>query len=230
MVNIPIRYTAKAKACFDGVTTDFVVNFHDAQWQSITREANLYDEGITIDWEGDENDIFAPIIPSTATIQLFVQDQDCDDMVDDILLLQEDRFFISITVGPEVYWRGVVLQDQIRIEDSRGCFPYECQIKAVDGLVRLKEYTQFLGTNKPALQHIEFIVYILNKVMSPGLYTLTEPYVKSYVRWYDAEHPANSGGFTTDPLLFTRTAREDYTFIKDDDGIIQYQDLMESFR
>ena len=219
-VNHPIRLQTTAKGCFaDGRIWTYTVWLHDATWPGSISDCNLYDNGIDITWQGKEDDIFYPIIPSTLRLNLWVDSVQVQQYVDQLQLVQEDRFYISILKdGANVWWRGTILQDQTRVEDNRDCDRYTVQISANCGLASLKDLKQDVPYIYPYYNHMSYITQLLNASLDADLYTGTERFVGSSIEYYDESMPASDNGLITEPLVYIRTGREGLIFNTDDDG------------
>ena len=219
-VNIPIRLTTQAQGCFaDGREWTYDVRIHDADWTGVVAPFSLYESGVKIEWTGNEEDIFFPVLPSTVTLQIWVDGPIIQKFVEDLQLVQENRFYISILKnGLEVYWRGTILQDQTRTEDNRGCEAFTCKVVAACGLARLKDVSYDVPYIFDYYNHMAYIVQLLNKVVPPGLFEVTDDYVGSNVTFYDEQMPPTDGLLITEPLVYVKTEREGLLLTTDDDG------------
>lgn len=222
-VNIPIRLTTQAQGCFaDGREWTYDVRIHDADWTGVVAPFSLYESGVKIEWTGNEEDIFFPVLPSTVTLQIWVDGPIIQQFVEDLQLVQENRFYISILKnGLEVYWRGTILQDQTRTEDNRGCEAFTCKVVAACGLARLKDVSYDVPYIFDYYNHMAYIVQLLNKVVPPGLFEVTDDYVGSNVTFYDEQMPPTDGLLITEPLVYVKTEREGLLLTTDDDGNVK---------
>ena len=102
---------------------------------------NTYGSGFTLTYQGTDNDVFSAIIPSEVKINCAVEDQSFMDVIDDIITSNEKRFFIHIYKGAsyDYYWAGTILADLGQTIDES--FPTEVELKAVDGIGFLKDFT-----------------------------------------------------------------------------------------
>ena len=219
-VNIPIRLKTQAQGCFaDGRDWTYDIRIHDADWSGVVSDFSLYESGVKIEWTGNEEDIFFPVLPSTVTLQIWVDGPIIQQFVEDLQLVQENRFYISILKnGVEVYWRGTVLQDQTRTEDNRGCEAFTCKVVAACGLARLKDVSYDVPYVFSYYNHMAYIVQLLNKVVPPGLFEVTDDYVGSNVTFYDEQMPPTDGLLITEPLVYVKTEREGLLLSIDDNG------------
>jgi hypothetical protein len=121
-------------------------------------------ERIEVQWRGDEaRERFSPIIGSECSLSLIVSNSDLETFVTDLVGAEEGRFTVTVAMfaglSAPFTWSGYITTDNVRIEDTTLEVGYRVEIRAVDGLGRLKSVdynndgTQYAG-KETFVQHV----------------------------------------------------------------------------
>lgn len=184
----------------------------------------LYGDGFLLNYTGDENDLLATVIPSYVRLNFVVRNETDQDFIDTLLEFQEDRFFLSIerAISPDAetfdpYWYGVIAQDLIRYDDSRGCFPYNMEINAIDGLTRLKERDgNILEGTAGFFDMNELIVKMLLESAPVQMYETTDVLFAHNIKWFSNRMWDSFNSVSPiDPLRFTKMSKVNLFLIPD---------------
>ena len=94
--------------------------------------------GASLNYRGDGDDALAPILSSTVTFSMMVEDATHEQLITDLAGAAEGRFTIVLYKDSVFNWAGVINSPEINIEDAD--YPFSFEITAVDGLALLKNY------------------------------------------------------------------------------------------
>ena len=114
---------------------EYTVELHDNTWGGAEYDATIRD--LKIKYDGETNDLHAPIITSSCEVVFSVVDSNTEAIMEILVGAAEERFFLKVLKGSDLYWCGVVLPDLIKFADKPT--PYDFTVKATDGLGRLKD-------------------------------------------------------------------------------------------
>jgi len=162
--------------------------------------------GFTLEYMPDSNDISSPIIPSYCEVFIINDSASVDTLITDLIAKQQADFYITINRdtggGYTKYWKGVVLQDEIKELDKSK--PREIVIGASDGLNLLQavDYdfanTVSATTNNPAhTPVISIIDKCLEQALDQTLWGGSDDYLVTSVDWWETDQIYSS---TADPL------------------------------
>ena len=133
-----IRYTSQFR---DLQNTLFTVNIFDQDYSGTSPfEFVLGDYGFRLDFEGDDR--FSPIIPSTVTLPMILQNNNDAALLTNLAAAYEGRYFLEIRTGGStitnglLYWRGIILPEFIDVIDE--AYPQQVEIVATDDLANLR--------------------------------------------------------------------------------------------
>jgi len=161
-------------------------------------------------------DRFDPIISSELKVSAFVQDAAFETFIFDIAGSGENRFFVKLYRDDVFFWAGVLVTDNIKMEDI--AFPYVFEMSFTDGLGTLKDRLFMNELSRPFILYSgkESLIGFIYKIIThagPGLngntliWAETDSFIKTCVHWYDAHHHFY---FNQDPLKYTRVSHEAY--------------------
>ena len=207
MATINSVYTERFRSTFKSTNTrNYVVSIYDRAYTG-SAQADLFeitDNGLTIQWDSDGDEKFAPIVGSKALLN-FMVDYDApghSTFIDDLLGLGttyiEGDIFMTIRVdsnlGPLIFC-GEYLQDLDTLPDVDGVFPI--QLTFTDGIGKLKEITfESLHVDTTAdeykLQGHKKFSYWIGQILQHTKFYKTQANPNGF--WDDA---SNKGGFST---------------------------------
>lgn len=178
---------------------DWTVEVHDTNFVGTAIEVDGDFEGLRIEYAG-EQDVFSPIVPSTATFRMIVPSagHDTETFLTDLAGAKEGRFHLVIKRDAAVYWLGYIVNDQVSIPDK--FYPFHASLTAIDGIARMKhrEYKEIFGAPYTGRETIlEHFYNVITHIGLMGLSGVTMPTIRfrSNVNWFDAAMVT-----TTDPL------------------------------
>lgn len=124
---------------------DYRVELHDANFSGTAYEVTAQADGFILSYEGQEEDIFMPIVGSHCELPVVNRasySADFDDFLDDLVVSDEDRFTVAIYLDPDgantLYWAGVIAPEQTTYEDKSSDKGQLVTLVAVDDLSALK--------------------------------------------------------------------------------------------
>jgi len=173
------------------------VELWDADFVGTASEVTGTAEALRIEWEG-ESDLPGPILASSATYAILIEDVTGMVLVDALAGSAEGRFKMVIrrAGSTEVYWAGWVHADDCSYPDNY--YPFHFEIFATDGIARLKDvdYADDLGDfflgSQTVIQHL---VRIVDKIGTTDVGTWPAARFRSTANWF-----ANTMNTTTCPL------------------------------
>jgi hypothetical protein len=225
---------------------EYRIEFHDQ-----VASSSYYDQplvlgpgSVSIKWGSDGNKMFAPLKPSTMTIEFMVTDILSANYIKQLRTAREERdvyvylynpppFNTSVTAMPQ--WGGYLLMDLSADPDES--VPYVVTLNAIDGLASLKYYDFIPDTSTQSSDHLyigsdvffgksNFSKIIASCMYWAGVYTMSTGSQatarrRHAVRWYNAEH-ANT---TVDPLEMTRMQDRTWYDVQqpDENGTVKYK-------
>lgn len=148
---------------------------------------------------------FDPILSAEASIRVLVNDSGIDDFVEELAGAQEGRFMLQILQGLSSQFIGYVLPDLAQQEDTTLEVGYLLELRATDGLARLK--TLDYNNNGTAYGGEEtitgHILNCLNKLTAlMDFYGGSSELLKTRVNWHSDQHTYTVGN--EDPAELTR--------------------------
>lgn len=188
----------------------YTVELWDSTYNSTgVTELTLFGEGFQITYEGQGDEIYAPVKGSACKVYAGITRGAEGTLLQDwiyqsVLATKEDLYHVAIYDDTNLYWFGVILPSLgNEPDDSR---PYDFIIQATDGLARLKDKEFTLATSNllnilgPTNNFTEIIYEILK---STPLYTNTTQQLlfSTCVGYYESLMPAKSGD--VDPLRYS---------------------------
>jgi hypothetical protein len=203
--------------------------YDDVETSILDKEGTLGAGGVKIKYGSEGSKMFAPLKPSTLTIDMMVTDTAAANYIKNLKTLRQERDVyvglyretVSGTNDP-IYtpmWGGYLLMDLSAEPDVS--LPYNIKLKFIDGLASLKHYDFIPDTldqvpsglydkedtyiaNSQSI-HRNFVDLISICLSKSGYFSSTQgstadPQFKTAVNWYNGEM-ANT---TDDPLAKTR--------------------------
>ena len=220
MANLPIRYTSTFKSTVESFSgsVEYTIRILDKDLPG-DLNADLYttDVGFTLEYYSRNDNFEDPIKASTCTVPMLVRNQQDQTLINGIVVNQEQRFFIEILRNGAVYWRGVVLADQITQELRP--FPYIINIVASDGLAELSDVKVFGGNSTLGGSRDEFanlvsrFIKALSETAAGEVWADSDPYLETNIRWFEDGMPST----LVDPWAYTRFASKNTLYTVDDE-------------
>ena len=174
--------------------------------------------GFELEYGQRGHDAFAPIKGSRVTFPFLAEDASDVAFLEDLIQTQEDRFYIDIYRNSNLFWRGVVLQDLLRIPfDS---LPFAIELEATCGLARLKGINSEIPNTK-FNNLTNLIVYMLSE--QDVLTGSTDDFLRTSVRWFEDQTWTSSPPVGLDALAYARVRKEYSHAIKKEDGATEYR-------
>jgi len=230
-----IRYRFDFFTRFEDVTSSkYAVLIRDATIGSDLDLDFKVDEGSpTIHYPSEDGEFTDVMKGSNCTVGFMVQNAADQTFVDNLIADQEGNYFIEILKNGAPFWRGVVAQDESRVENK--AFPYIFEITAIDGITELQEESGFIFSPSVPVSFdiqafhtlLDAIVFMLNKTRTALLYNPEEAFLITGGRWFEVDMPAN-----VDPFANMAYFAQDIEFTYNDRGIIEfesYYDILSGF-
>jgi hypothetical protein len=207
--------------------------YDDVETTLLDKEGTLGTGGVKIKYGSEGSKMFAPLKPSTLTIDMMVTDIDAANYIKNLKTNRQERDvyvglyreYVSGTNDPiyDPTWGGYLLMDLS--SDPDDSLPYNIKLKCIDGLASLKHYDfipdtldqtpdglydrddTYIANSWP--KHRSFKVLIAICLSKSGYFSTTQgstndPQFKTAVNWYNGEMPNT----TDDPLANTRCKPE----------------------
>lgn len=192
----------------------WVVEIHDSDFSGSSIEFDTSRPGISIDYQGQSQGVFNPIIPSRATVGLFVNSDDHQDFLDDLPEAVEGRFTLYVTKNANFHWAGVIITDAARVENMPR--PFLFTINAIDGLGTLKtvDYIPTDGVNTAAWEtFLQHVLNALTNIPTIDFWGPSDTFLTTSVNWYEQRMASGAGD---EPLANARIHHRVFTKIGDD--------------
>lgn len=147
---------------------------------------------------------FDTILAAELSVKLLVKTSGLDAFVEELAGASEGRFMLQLLQGITPEFIGYILPDLAQQEDTTLEVGYLLELRATDGLARLKtiDYNNNgspYGGEETIIGHI---LNCLNKLPSFADFYTTSPILKTRVNWHSDQHTYTVG--TEDPLELTR--------------------------
>ena len=195
-----LRFVSEHKSWSDGLT--WKVEIHDSDFVGSETEF-FVQNGVDIEYRGDEDNLHWPILASTARFVMMVEDATHEQLITDMAGAKEGRFTVAIYKSGTFFWAGVINSPEISIVDND--FPYAFSITAVDGLALLKNYPcsqsgkRWDDVYEGQSKFITIISRCLKKVPHVVThFTGSSKFLVTAINWYSDQSPTISA--TSDPF------------------------------
>ena len=183
----------------DDVGDDWKVSIYDTDgaWNQANKtEFTLGPEGFMLNYSGNNEQQFQPIIASTVEFTLFENVSAHTQTLDLLYSFPEGRLLLEVYHEGDIYWRGVILADQVERNDEP--FPTAVRITASDDLGNLKDvdFSLTLGdVGGSGLQCHKQIIRCLGGLRQYQLWPDAEPILR-----YLNDTELHAADDDTDPL------------------------------
>ncbi len=215
-----LRIKAEFKSDQDN---DYIVEIHDTNYTSTTREMTIGPGGFTIDWQGETDEIYSPIISSSLTFSLYDRGESwLDTFFDAFKQYQEKRFYVVVKKNTNIFWFGWIVQDLIEIEDVSN--PTLYQFQAVDGISKMASTPyEYDGVTRTITDTIYNIISDNTPIAE---LTQTDVLLRTISNYWSEEQTYSD---TTDPLSITRFPAKTFAEYTDI-GTIEYSTGLDIIR
>jgi hypothetical protein len=154
-------------------------------------EFKVAGDGFQLNYSGQTDNIYSPIIGSSVSFGMYVQDAATIAFLTSIKQYQQDRYYLKIYRGnteatATFLWGGYIVQDIIEIEDISQ--PYVLNIQATDGISKLAD--TLCGTSF-FRQFTNQFINALDQVGVLGIYGATDPVLAVVCDWWAEEMTYN---------------------------------------
>jgi hypothetical protein len=148
---------------------------------------------------------FDPVLSAEASIRILVQTSGVDTFVDDLAGAEEGRFMLQILQGLSSQFIGYILPDLAQQEDTTLEVGYLLELRATDGLARLKtiDYNNNGTAYGGEAAVSDHILNCLNKLTAlMDFYGGSSELLKTRINWHSDQHTYTVGD--EDPAELTR--------------------------
>lgn len=217
--------------------TNYTVELWDTTYTSTgVTNITLFGEGFQITYEGQGDEIYAPIKGSSCKVFAGITNDAAglalrSWIYNSVLATKEDQYHVAIYESGNLYWFGVILPSLGNEPDESR--PYDFIIQATDGIGRLKdkEFTFAVDSyTTPSIGRKTFIELIYEVLKStPQYMATTEPLLFSTaVGYYEDTMPAKADDI--DPLAYSKIRASAFAILeenKEPEGKSYYEVLAE---
>jgi len=206
-----------AKRLSTGFTNEigdvYVIDIYDDGFSGSSTDCQVDGSGFTQQFTGEyTNYTGGNIMTTTTTVNLIANISAVTDFISVITSRTESDLRMAITRNGSFWWAGLILPDVVELDDiPAGALPI-FQIRAVDGLARLKtiDYNNAGTAYTGKETAIEHVLNCLNKIGTESLWT-TNTFVTAYSRWLADGHASGDN-----PSVLERTRVSHLNFLKVD--------------
>ena len=187
----------KAEFYTDLLGIDYEIYIDDTDYASTENTFVVKSDGFRLQYEGEAGERYNPIIPSSVSFTMRVQNSTDEALIAAMIAAEEGRFKIKILKGGNLFWVGFVLTDITSIKDAY--FPYDFEIRAIDGLTRLRSIdyndngTAYTGRET----FLEHIFNCFDKLDFDYFHGASDSFLETVTNWYETNHNVVTG---LDPL------------------------------
>ena len=203
--------------------TEYTIDIYDNTWSGVVTEFQTSDELFTLEYKGQTEERFNPVLSSSCIVNIMVQESNKTELEQFITDLaantNEDRFLVVIGKSGSPWWYGVVMID--RVVRTLTHYPYTFQIRFSDGIGRLKDIdynddgTEYTG-RQTIIQHL---FQCLDKTATYDQFQTTDEFLKTYVEWYANEMTYS---VSDDPLDKSRVNNKVFVIV-DTEGEVTFE-------
>ena len=164
-------------------------------------EFSVAGDGFQLSYSGQTDNVYSPIIGSSVSFGMYVQDSATNAFLTNIKQYQQDRYYLKIYRGnteasATFFWGGYIVQDIIEIEDISQ--PYILNIQATDGISKLAD--TLCGTSF-FRQFTNQFINALDQVGVLGIYDATDPVLAVVCDWWAQEMTYNANNNPLDEVF-----------------------------
>jgi hypothetical protein len=188
-------------------------------------------QGAVVKW-GNDRDLYEPIIASQAEVKLYLTGAAKTWATVTLPLSQESRYFLEIYENNALFWRGVIIQDQVKFYELPDPLPFT--LSAMCGLGRLQKLDYdyqfaFPSGYQTATLFNEILRVLKIATVEPNLYKNTDAFIRTNFQWYEVNMDSTVGGI--DPLLLiSYNVQNVAEFPQDNSDVKEYISLTDYLR
>jgi hypothetical protein len=191
--------------------TDWKLDIHKTGYSGTINTFDCGYGGFKLSRNSTNNDRIAPILGSEVTVFALSEDSTFDGMLSDMLLADEETFYLVIYKGGVFWWAGVLLLDLY--EEADAAYPKAIDLVFTDGIGRIKDidYNNDGVAYTGKVTIIEHIWNCLNKIPTAQFWSGSDIMLKTGVSYWETQM-SYSGN--SDPLPLTRLDHESFYTIE----------------
>lgn len=177
-------------------------------------------------WTSDNEQLLSPMLPSELSVTIIINSAELQTLVEDMSLAEEGRF--TLTCGNIVgfltstfTWNGYIMPDLLTYEDIPYTIGYDIEIRAKDGINRLKNLDYSYGIITPhgdplldpptSQTFLEHIIKGLSKLTGlTSLYGGSDIFLKVICNWHEDSYTYAS---SINPLERARISHKAFYYI-----------------
>lgn len=175
---------------------EYDIEIHDLEFSGAATAFVLGGNGFTLDYEGNEQERFNPIVSSKLTLSILIEDATQKAFIEDLVGAAENRFFIKIKKSGILDWVGLAITDTYVREDRDKFF---FNLTATDGLAALKTVDYHAGLGIRYFGKETLLGHLFNALNRTGIQDFynSEKFLITSSNWTEARHslPSNSNLF-----------------------------------
>ena len=168
----------------------YILNIYDSSFSGAPGELVLSTPGFELTFEGDNQDVYQPIIPSKLSFTVFNEGGNFDTWLNTVVpSASESQFLVEVKTTDEdlatatdirLFWRGVLLTEQTQQMDEPT--PSAVSFTACDGLGLLDrlEFDDLAIPVGADAGPIYFVYFILKQVAQWSLYGSTDSWLRYF--------------------------------------------------
>jgi hypothetical protein len=201
----------------------WTINIHDDTYSGTVIPFTLGGDGFVLNYEGETDTRYKPVIGSYVEFTLYEQNEDHRDFLDELVTDPEGRYLVEIRVAPspadKLFWAGVLLADQLLFDDA--AWPTPCRLRATDDLANLADVlfnnngVAYVGSDGQTF--IDHICLGLTKVRQASLWGTDDVFIRA-VASYTPGNIYGSGDYYNN----LRTSHMTFWNIDPDNGANRY--------
>ena len=153
--------------------TSYTIEIHDAAYSGSVIDFRTDDKGFEISYSGEKQQLRAPILTSKCDVNIYVENQDIQDLIDDLNSAYEGQFRLLISTSSAERWVGIILPDLVKYEDKPFAILPIFRVTATDGIKRLQTiaYKDTSGPYSGSKSVVEHLSNIVGKIGTADLIT-----------------------------------------------------------
>jgi len=193
----------------------YILQIKDTQYSGPEIEFDI--DRMTLRWTTEQRDSrFARIFGSEFRMGIWIDNNDLQSFVDDLVGANEGRFTVDlidlIGLTNTMSWHGYILADLITIDDRNTDQGYLFEVKALDGLARLKniDYNNAGTAYTGKETFVEHVLNCINKLSDiVDLFDPTETLLNVVCNWHETSYTYAS---SINPLSRSRVSHRAFYY------------------